>query len=320
MATGIQLKWLPGINSIATPIKTGLVETLTKSAYPMSACIPSISASFSIHSNSDLPSAFACEAARFGSACFESLIDINPSASSSRSLGWPLIRSYYAAFFAAHTLLRLCGESITYISSKNATQLNDLGFMYMGFKPLFSKGLYHFKVSSGGHLLTINSIKTGGGGSHEELWKYFFNYLKDVENQLASVYGVLPEAITAIQTSKFLRTGLSRNNSTSGGWLSQVRNSVNYQHDHGVWFPYKVRQKNANLLNAAFANWHSNSSDWQIRFKEPDSLLAHVNLSQGISAILASTLKDISSRNIANSKSFVDRLPLAYVRQHVPGW
>jgi hypothetical protein len=320
MADGVRLKWIPGINTISLPSNGGVFDSLVSGSFSMSACTPGSSATFQTQNHSNtLVNAFANEASRFGSACFETLLEKHPTVGAERSLGWPLIRSYYAAFFAAHALLRICGESLIYATTLNANKLNQLGQIYLGVQPQFTKGLCHVKASPNGQGLQIVQVK-GGGGSHEELWKYFHAFLVDVENNLASNFAALPEAILAIQTSQVMRSGLSRNNCSNGTWLSQSRNSINYQQEYGVWFPYKIRRKEASAVMSTFDHWKDEQADWAVRFSTVDPPLIHSHLSQAVGAILTCALKDIVKRNTSKGKSFVERLPFALIRQRLPGW
>lgn len=320
MADGVRLKWMPGINAISLPPDIEVFESLISGTFSMLTCTPGVSATFqTLNHGNALANAFASEASRFGNACFESFLERIPTTGSERSLGWPLIRTYYAAFFAAHALLRICGESLTYLTTLNANKLNQLGQIYLNIQPQFIKGLYHVKSAPNGQSLQITQVK-GGGGSHQELWKYFNTFLIDVENNLASNFAALPEAILAIQTSQAMRSGLSRNNCTNGTWLSESRNAINYQQAYGVWFPYKIRRKQASSLVSTFDQWKDEHADWPGRFSAVDPPLIHLHLSQAIGAILTCALKDIVKRNTAKDKSFVERLPFALIRQHIPGW
>jgi hypothetical protein len=317
MADGIRQKWIPGVNAVSKPDTGSLADLLISGSFTLSSCTPGSTAIFNVPvGDNTLQSCFAGEATRFGSACFESFIGAAPGVGAERSLGWPLIRTYYAAFFAAHALLRICGESLTFLSAAHANALDNLGTIYLGNPIRFSSGLFYFRSLNKGKQLQVTQVGRHGG-SHDELWRYFHNYLVDVENQLATFYAAVPVAIQAIQTSQILRKGLSKNGSTLGGWLSKSRNSINYHHDRGVWFPYKIQKHHANTLVRSFSQWMDDEAEWSARFKNLDDLQSHVNFSQAIGSLLLFVLKDLSERNVGAGRSFADRGPFALIRQRI---
>lgn len=320
MADGIREKWITGINAISSVNANGLAETLLTKAYMLETANPSISLLFKIpQQDLDLPQSFAFEAARFSNATFESLLDARPSNSNEKSLGWPLIRTYYAAFFAAHALLRICGESVTFLTTKQTNNLNQVAQIYTGQPSNFSNGIFHFKITNSSRKIQLTQLSRGGG-SHEDFWKIFYKFLIEVEDVLAQKFASSPEAITAIKTSQSLRKSLSRENCTQGSWLSQSRNSINYRHEYGIWFPYKINRQKASSIARNFDNWQLENSDWETSISNSDFTEAHLSNSHAIAALLTCSLKDLAKRNTSQGKSFVDKLPFALLRQRQPGW
>lgn len=317
MADGIRQKWIPGVNSVSQLNASGLADLLISGSFVLTSCTPGSTALFDapIAGNS-LQSSFAGEATRFGTACFESFLDASPPVGAERSLGWPLIRTYYAAFFAAHALLRICGEALTFLSAAHVNALDNLGKIYLGNPTKFSSGLFYFQSLNRGKQLQITQVSRHGG-SHDELWRYFHSYLVDVENQLATSYASIPEAIAAIQTSQSLRVGLSKNGASIGSWLSKSRNSINYRHELGVWFPYDITRNQANSLMRSFSQWMDEEADWAARFTHLDHLQSHVNLTQAIGSLLLYAFRDISKRKVGNARSFADRVPFSLIRQRL---
>lgn len=320
MADGIREKWITGINAISSVSAIGLAETLLTKAYMLEEAIPSTSLLFKIpNQDLDLPQSFAFEAARFSSATFESLLDARPSSTNEESLGWPLIRTYYAAFFAAHALLRICGESVTFLTTNQTNKLNQVAQIYTNQSSSFSNGIFHFKITDSSQKIQLTQLSRGGG-SHEDFWKIFYKFLIEVENVLAQKFSSSPDAITAIKTSQALRKSLSRENCSQGSWLSQSRNSINYRHEYGIWFPYKINRQKASSIARGFDNWQLEDSDWEAKISSADLAEAHQSNSHAIAALLTCSLKDLAKRNTCQGKSFVDKLPFALLRQRRPGW
>lgn len=162
MADGIREKWITGINAISAVSAIGLAETLLTKAYMLEEAIPSTSLLFKIpNQDLDLPQSFAFEAARFSSATFESLLDARPSSTNEKSLGWPLIRTYYAAFFAAHALLRICGESVTFLTTNQINKFNQVTQIYTNQSSNFSNGIFHFKITNGSQKIQLTQLSRG---------------------------------------------------------------------------------------------------------------------------------------------------------------
>lgn len=320
MADGIREKWITGINAISSVSAIGLAETLLTKAYMLEEANPSISLLFKIpQQDLDLPQSFALEAARFSNATFESLLDAKPATTNEKSLGWPLIRTYYAAFFAAHALLRICGESVTFLTTKQTNKINQVAQIYTGQTSNFSNGIFHFKITNSSQKIQLTQLSRGGG-SHEDFWKIFYKFLIEVEDVLAKKFASSPDAITAIKTSQSLRKSLSRENCSQGSWLSQSRNSINYRHEYGVWYPYKINRQKAASIARSFDNWQLEDSDWETKISNTDFTEAHLSNSHAIAALLTCSLKDLAKRNTSQGKSFVDKLPFALLRQRQPGW
>lgn len=320
MADGIREKWITGINAISSFSTRGLAETLLTKSYMLEDVTSNTSLVFRVpQQNLDLPQSFAFEAARFSTAAFESLLDAKPDPKYEKSLGWPLIRTYYAAFFAAHALLRICGESITFLTTKQTSKLNQFAEIYTGQISNFSNGIFHFKISDKSQKIQVVQLSRGGG-SHEDFWKIFYKFLIDVEDVLAERFSSSSDAIAAIKTSQSLRKSLSRENCTQGSWLSQSRNSINYRQEYGIWFPYTIDRSKAMAIARTFDNWQLEESEWETAISTADFAEAHLSNSHAIAALLTCSLKDLARRNISRRRSFVDQIPFALLRQRRPGW
>jgi hypothetical protein len=314
MAEGVRQRWIPGVNGVGALGTRGIAEELVRGAYALAAATPGREATFHLPPNSsDLAAAFASEVARFGTAAFETMLGARPSQAQPRALSWPLIKSYYAAFFAAHALLRLTGESITYLSATQVNAIDTVIASYLGTGSGFVQGLYHVQTvlpSRSIRLILLNR----GGGSHDSLWQRFYQFLMTVENELARNFAALPDALSAIRTSQQLRQQLSAGGVGQGTWLSHSRNNINYRHLEGVWYPYGIPRREADRLGRSFDDWRSQEVDWDVALGANGKLALHVSLTQSVVAILHRCLSDVSSRSTARGHSFVDRAPLAFLR------
>jgi hypothetical protein len=314
-ADGIRLKWIPEINKIKKPTYSSVTEWLEIGSYRWMPSTNSQQAFIDIRgAENSFAQALASEASRFSCAAYESRLDIEPSKGSSKSLGWAIVRFYYSAFYCSHALLRIMGESLTYLSGETAIKLNKVGGQYLGYSPSIASGLHYIKrTTSDPNIISIEKISSGGG-SHEDMWKILLTLLVDIENKITLSQGSLPFAISAVEKSKKLRAQLCYKGKNNGGWLSSVRNAVNYRHEHGIWFPYQITERKSVELRARMENWKSNSSNDLSIENTKDELGLLIDSSNFLAKILLIALLDISKRTPSTGKSFVDLYPLKYLR------
>jgi hypothetical protein len=152
-------------------------------------------------------------------------------------LGWPLLKLYYAAFFAAHSIMRATGGGILRVEPAQARQLADLATLY-GANIGVTAGTFEMRLSQlddrslGVKLTRISE----GGGAHDQLWRRFNAFLSNVSDE--AVQNSEPAASDIARDVMELQSVMQSNGLTAGTWLSSVRNQINYQQQHGVWFPY----------------------------------------------------------------------------------
>lgn len=183
---------------------------------------------------------FVFDAIRFSNALIESAYSISSSNKNSKSIGWDIIKTYYAAFYAGNALLRLMGESFTYIDSASAKKIAEKHAFY-GYITRITPGEYYAVYNSNLHYVSYSSLQSYQGGTHEKFWRILNNKLQDIEskilsNKLDSLITTDAQAIALKLAS--LREILTKN-SISGAWLSQFRNDVTYKNPNDIWFPYK---------------------------------------------------------------------------------
>jgi hypothetical protein len=69
--------------------------------------------------------ALCCDCSRFASAAFQSLGAFSSETCDKFSFPWDLIKLYYSAFYAAHCIIRLAGQSCSYLSHDHTKRLNE---------------------------------------------------------------------------------------------------------------------------------------------------------------------------------------------------
>ncbi len=308
-------RWAAGLNKVTIPNVAGVESWLLSGKYNW---LPSPAGAVHLDASAakdSLAQAVASEVARFSCATYESLLDASPREHEDRALGWALIRYYYATFYAAHALLRLSGKSITMIAPQTASTLKRVGGQYLGVSPQLENGLHIIEIDSiNRSKIVIRKIGSGNGGSHEDMWRVFLKLVKDLEDQLVLTQGQSQPALAAVQVLVKLRTQLCQQGKASGAWLSSVRNSLNYRHEYGVWYPYTLTSKAASGLLQRMNRWgpsDPNGFDIGLATNDLEWFIDSCNVT---TRLLTAALNDLSSRAVKSRSSFVDRQPFKLLR------
>lgn len=190
----------------------------------------------------------AGDAYRFGVASFVSIQDIHASLEDASSFAWALIRLYYSAFYAGHSILRLLGQSCSYLDAAHVNRLRQLAAA-IGKAPSFplSSGLYHCVLDANQNGLRLVRARGMVGGAHEAFWGVFDSFLSGATE--AVLLGHLPPLDAR---AVFLKLDAYRAILASAGsgasWLSMMRNEIQYRHAYGVWCPPSVNKSGREIL------------------------------------------------------------------------
>lgn len=245
-----------------------------------------------------IPTFFSHEADRFSSAAFESLMAESVKEDFPRSTGWTLIRAYYSAFFAAHSLMRIHGWACTRVPPEVAARLNkDAKLIFPNPEPI-TAGLYLLKTSNDSSEIEFESIVAGKKGSHEALWSElgpFFGEVTDV---------ILHEPVDTEAAQDLVRFIAKFNDllKKNGGalWLTQVRNRVNYSHAYGAWHPYSDSTCDTQRIADALKKWKQDPSI-VIEDTTKDELLQFCEACAFLVSLCRTTMEDLVWRSSTNS-------------------
>lgn len=262
------------INSISPYIYKGILTSSLKKGLSVKECIDSIPtftlANFQYKNKKEyqfefyssdidkLHDAMSFDLNRMAIASFESIYALQfPGNEYPKSSAWTIIKSYYAAFFAAHTILRVFGYAAIQIENSQKNKLNG-SFQYSSQQPLPGQdilgGLHLFNLADS----PINhfGIQILSKGTHEDTWGAFFNLLTELDKKLLTNVS-LPNTvkIEASRQISELKSVLSTDG-FDGNWLSSVRNQVNYKHSFGTWFPHKKSNIYRDELISFSKEWH----------------------------------------------------------------
>ena len=296
LENSLRLLWIGGITNCSGPRSANTERFLSPRQVTVTG--------FSHHAGLTLYSAntknsieyFAHEADRFASAAFESLIVGSREDAHPRSTGWLLIRTYYAAFFALHALMRLHGLACTRVPTGNVNTLNKELLALFPAAPPLTAGLYLLSLQSDGKEVSCSKLDAGLGGSHEILWHLLEHYLKlatakilansDPENQVLAL---------AIDDFRAIITRFG-----GASWFTRVRNKINYSHEYGTWFPYTGSTCDYQRIEATLSGW-TGSPDKVLQTASGDELIQFAAACSFLVSTCSTTVRDLAFRSKSNS-------------------
>lgn len=234
--------WLTGIHEVSGRPSTTLVGLIAEKNFQIYRPISRTTATLTFVDWDPIVRAMAADCGRFGSAAIETAVGITPTKTLPKSLGWLIVRAYYAGFFSAQAILRMIGRSVTQLDATAVNGIDSVASLF-GMQPTevsLEKGLYVCQVDEA--TKSIHLAKAADS-SHESLWVLFTQELRRL---IAEILKSSPSAKSAQEAASKLtelQFALTDNNSSpTGKWMSAYRNRVNYQQAHGMWFPYEAYQ------------------------------------------------------------------------------
>lgn len=245
-------------------------------------------------------SMLASDASRFASASFETMKIISFPEVLPRSIGWVVVETYYAAFFAAHSVLRVFGNSFSFLERGHLRILQEISNL-ISIPWNYQKGSGSFVAKYDVAKKELNVSKAGN--SHEDFWAEFYRliyFLRDAVNRVDGLQTVKKSLTVSFGE---LLDGISNNNRDGkGAWLSTIRNSVNYQHSDGLWFPYSRAVHDLDKIKRIIPKWDAENID-EITNINPSTIIEKffkvcllvINLSYSLCSDLVSLSKDNKS-------------------------
>lgn len=263
--------------------------------------------------NAGLAEAFACEVNRFSLAAFESMMRNERDMDVPRALAWPMITSYYAAYFSAHAICRLFGRSVSQLDSSVSASVSNVFSSYLGGGHNISTGLYAVSFDSAG--ASLQYVHNGGaGGSHELLWKSFLELLVFLRSSLLQSSPSTSEVQDVATYLDEVAARLKAKGANGGNWLSVLRNEVNYRQLYGVWYPYDVSASSADVVGRRIRSWLRERTDWTSTPGRNTELHCAADLASSLLSLLFWLLRDLGMR-ATGSRHFVHGSAFALLRQ-----
>jgi hypothetical protein len=304
LSDSLRVFWLKGINTVQKFPEYGFREWLIKGSFQFDNVINPSTFVLSCLSNEKLLSSIAHDISRLSMVSFETMEGIIKISYQPKSNGWLIIKAYYAAFFSALAILHILGVVCSQLNNFHIKNLKELSSLYLSPNNQFHPSSGMYKISIGELRLCFENISTNSGGAHEKLWKIFLKEIEKIILKLSKIKDnrAASEAFMCLTT---IKDNLIFQNNRSGGWLTSVRNSVNYRHEHGVWFPYQGYKKkyHGNLIKL-IEKWKENHLSISTSDFKGKDLKRFIETCCAITAVNRSILLDINNRCSTNN-SFV---------------
>lgn len=295
----LRLTWLSGIQSATGQGEMNNDRFFNRKIVTVNSVIDATQ--FTLYVNNPIESKryFSHEADRFASAAFESLdFDFNGEGLS-RSIGWILIRTYYSAFFAVHSLLRISGWSCTRLTTNNINFVNNEISSIHPESPIQKGGLYLLKSNDNGVEISCTKLDSNQGGSHEILWGTLRSFLKNITtNILQDGDANDPNILLTTQTIDSFLSFIDKKGGDA--WFTRVRNNLNYSHQYGAWFPYKGSTCDAPRVYNSIQKWTS-PPEYNLPNIKSDELIQFTEACSFLISLCSLSIKDLAYRSPSNS-------------------
>lgn len=250
--------YVPHLNSISNHSDCGIRGLLLLSEN--FTILPSIQRNcftISFYNVDDFLSALASDIVRLSSAAFETIEDLTTSKKNKKFLAWQMVQYYYAAFYAAHSILKICSFGLVQLDNRILQKVKYRADAFNIPFGCMESGVYCMSID--GPSVTFFKVHRYDD-SHRGLWTRYLDFLgvltginvvtgefdskcirlrEESDSQTLSVYNQLSasDAETVVARLDLLRETLTTNGDNN--WLSSIRNQINYNHCFGVWYPYK---------------------------------------------------------------------------------
>ena len=296
---------IPALYQVLGPRVNGLTVAIESGAYTPTAT-PAGGIALNFQDPVDIAAHYAADVGRLASASFETMLVVDRALRNDLGTGWCVVQLYYAAFYAAHAILRMLGCSCSFLSAATASRLTRvLGVVGITPNPALAGGLYGCSLA--GPDMTLAALGGGTlGGSHELFWRRFVQELDALAPLVLG--GPLPtsDAQDAATRLLDLRSTLVAG-AAQPDWLTRLRNEVQYRHGQQLWYPNRLGARERQQLVELFGTW---DADDPRHMYPPASgagdLPEFVSACTFLTALCRGLVFDIAARTSRRSRSFVD--------------
>lgn len=263
LGNAIRPFWLPGLNEVSGKHVKGLDGWICDEEYQVYSPVTNIGFVLNVANPEPLLEAYSADINRIAVASFETPNSVIQSPTFPKSTAWLVIKTYYAAFFAAHTFIRMLGTSCFPLDREQINSIATVADLY-GNAPSKSMagGLYRLTFNPTANQLEGVHIKRVTAGAHEAFWLVFLERIERLSSEVLTT-GVDTLANRQLVSSKLseLASNLCFASSGKGRWLSMIRNAVNYNQKHSTWYPYAGQKPYHQQLFDKKSEWKADPMD-----------------------------------------------------------
>ncbi|SET61874.1 hypothetical protein SAMN05216326_14511 [Nitrosomonas marina] len=298
--------WLNGINNVSGRHATSFKSWLAGGEYFFQGIDSDNNLAFTPVDHALMMKSIAHDINRMTMAAIETAHGIPNPNELQDSTAWPLIRCYYAAFFACHAICRIFSISVTQIDAAQSTEVNKVisSSGWSGAPAKINTELYKMQIDSKNKIFLISKL---GKSSHEKTWSQFGEILESLEDKLLlnSRLGTTHDNQTVAMLLRDIRQIIQYDRfKKHSNWLSHIRNKLNYHHEYGAWYPHDNSSQYRNELNECIKNWKKDPFDIH-KFDESHTITKFTKGCSLILSLMHEMIQELAKRNSENN-SFLE--------------
>lgn len=254
--------WLESLNGVAKRPAKALTAWICDENFTLTAAVPPPVLPATLPSGAELLAfsqdllleSIAFECGRFAAAAIESYSGNSGHKAFPKSYAWLLIKDYYAAYFAAHSLMLFFGRGVVQLQSEQTRSIDRVHNISFGTNAGLGQAQYNIQCNPRPLRLMLTLI-TGNSGSHGKFWESFGAFLQWLAHEVLGLHGKTVDQQAVSAKLDDLRAILQAEGAKNYSWLSRMRNEVNYKQAFAVWHPYKGQPPGFSKLTAPVSHW-----------------------------------------------------------------
>jgi hypothetical protein len=304
-AEALRLFWVPGLNEVTGPQIKDISGWICDEEFQVYSPIEQEDFTLFVDRTSPLLNGYAAEITRISIAAFETLSSVARLGMLTKSTAWMVIKTYYASFYAAHSIMRMFGISCTPTGRAQIKSIDTIATAYgYPIQHLPRGGLYELTFNSERKELKVSYIRSISAGPHGSFWRIFCLYLEKLIPQiLTSATLTVQDQQSAATKIQELISNLSFGGGPKANWLSMVRNVVNYDQGMSAWYPYQNRPKYYEQLFSHVNEWKSDMSTIDLISHQDEDLRRFQATCNCIVALCREMAQEMATR-CSTGKSF----------------
>jgi hypothetical protein len=290
---------------------TDFKEWISRGSYQISQITNNSEIELFVSDPASLVNALVSDSSKLCCIALESMEGVVKNTKFPKSTSWVAIRLYYAAFFAAHSIMRMFGISCSFLEKGHIKIIDQLASITGANGSLrLEGGYFHTVYNPNSNILKLKRLKD----SHSDTWTIFYNTLNTLSNDVLRVRGI---TFSKQQLSAYLHdlaeSLTNRGRYPKGNWLSNHRNAVNYRHEFGGWFPYSKNSISYDNIESSLNIWKQKELFVGPSLNENNELIRFFSVTSRIVQLCKLIEEDVDRICICR-KSIHHQLPLAFLK------